>query len=214
MRRKDTAARNVSYRCLEYDDDQLGELYLVACGMEDCPPGVVNGPEVRDNYHLHVVKAGCGILRVREKEFVVGEGQMFLLKDGEEVYYKADEKIPWKYCWVTFNGSDAKRMARDIGFVDNVYVLDSVLPPDDFFDLIRKMHQRPEINAINDLYRKGLMMVFLALAMESAGKTGEYGQKRRLKSVEAYVDQAVVFIHYNYRTINVGDVINFIDLYK
>ena len=211
MRRKqDTAKRNMSYHCLEYDHDQIGELFLVACGQEDCDPGVQCGPDVRECYHLHVVRSGFGILRARGVEYSIHGGQMFLLKDGEEVYYKSDEADPWSYCWVTFNGSDARRITEDIGFTENVYVLDSLLPPETFFDLIGKMHQKPDINIIYDLYRKGVMMEFLAYAMEATGQSGEYGRSRRQKSVDAYIDQAMTFIHYNYRTVDVEDVIRFI----
>ena len=210
MKKQDTAVRNIYYHCLEYDHDQLGDLFLVACGMEDCDPGVVCGPDIRDCFHLHVVRSGAGILRAGGAEYAVRAGQMFMLKDGEEVYYRADAEHPWSYCWITFNGSEAKKLSEDIGFRESVYVIDSLVPPEAFFELIAKMHQKPEMNMINDLYRKGIMMEFLALAMEAAGQTGDYGQKRRQKSLDTYIDQAADFIHYNYRTIDVGDVISFI----
>ena len=210
MKKKDTAVRNIYYHCLEYDHDQLGELYLVACGMEDCDPGVTYGPDVRDCYHLHAVRSGRGVLRAGGSVFQVREGQMFLLKDGEEVCYTADASEPWSYCWVTFNGSEAKHIAEEIGFEKNVYVIDSLVPAESFFDLVRRMHGRPEMNLMSGLYRRGVLLEFLARAMEASGHAGKEDPRRGEKSIDSYIDQAADFIHYNYRTVDVGDVINFI----
>lgn len=68
MRRIDKAKRNIYYHCLEYDHEQLGDLFLVACGMEDADPGAVTGPDIRDGYHLHVVRSGKGTIRISGKE--------------------------------------------------------------------------------------------------------------------------------------------------
>ena len=98
MKSRDEARRNRSYRCLEYDHDQEGEICLIACGMESCDPGINFGPEVRDCYHLHAVLSGTGILRAGGKEFYPHAGQFFLLKDKEEVQYAASSMDPWCYC--------------------------------------------------------------------------------------------------------------------
>ena len=82
MKREDKVARNIYYHCLEYDHEQLGDLYLVACGMEDADPGVITGPDLRDGFHLHVVRSGKGSLRIAGEERQIREGQMFILKDG------------------------------------------------------------------------------------------------------------------------------------
>ena len=137
MKRIDTVDRNIYYRCLEYDYEQLGELFLIACGMENCDPGAITGPDIREAYHLHVVRSGRGILRTGGREFSVHGGQMFILKDGEEAWYQADGEDPWSYCWVTFNGSEARRIVKEIGFTEGIYLLSIETPPEDFFDLIR-----------------------------------------------------------------------------
>ena len=210
MKRIDTAIRNIFYHCLEYDHEQLGDLFLVACGMEDCDPGASNGPEERDCFHLHIVRSGKGTLQVKGQSLEIGKNQMFLLKDGEEVFYKADSDDPWSYCWVTFNGSNARMITEDIGFTEGIYCMPCAVSPGDFFDLIRKMHAKPEMNRINDLYRNGVLLEFLSLAMEAGGYTAEAAELRNRKPVEDYIDSAAAFIHYNYQTITVNDVVNFI----
>ena len=210
MRREDKAKRNIYYHCLEYDHEQLGDLFLVACGMEDADPGVVTGPDIRDGFHLHVIRSGKGVLRIAGEERQVQEGQMFILKDGEEAYYRADDAEPWSYCWVTYNGSDARKVTEEIGFREGVYILDSSIPAEQFFETIRRMHLRPEMNRINELYQKGIMMEYLAMAMEAGGHGAEADEKRKHRPVEEYVEKAAQFIHYNYQTIEVRDVVDFI----
>lgn len=209
MRGKDTVRRNEFYHCLEYDYDQKGELFLVACGVEKCDPGVTYGPERRICWHLHVVRSGCGTLWAGGSEFQIRAGQMFLLKDGEEVRYSADALDPWEYCWVTYNGSAAQLLTNQLGFTEGVYCLDVKDEPEEFYELIRRMHQKPEMNYVNDVRRKGILLEFLALAMESTASP-ERKMGHGEHSPEYYVGKAIDFIHYNYATINVGDIINYV----
>ncbi|MDO4336881.1 MAG: AraC family transcriptional regulator [Eubacteriales bacterium] len=210
MKAKDTAKRNKYYHCLEYDHDQVGDICLVACGMEQCDPGVDYGPEVRDCYHLHIVLSGTGTLYAGGKTLHPRSGQMFLLKHNEMVRYTADSSEPWKYCWVTYNGTEAKRLSEDIGFTDGVYCLDSAIEAKEFFELIRRMHEKPEMNYINDLRRRGILLEFLALALEATETPSRKLARRYEYPAEVYVRKAVDFIHYNYATINVSDIVEYI----
>ena len=210
MKAKDTVKRNRHYRCLEYDHDQEGDLYLVACGMERCDPGISFGPEVRDCYYLHAVLSGTGILRVGGKEFRPHFGQLFLLKDNEEVQYTADVENPWRYCWVTYSGTDARKISDEIGFTDGVYCLDTSADVHEFFELVARMHEKPEMNYINDLRRRGILLEFLALAMETTAAGRQRRTVRREYSTEVYVQKAISFIDMNYATIRVSDVVEYI----
>ena len=205
MKAVDTAKRNKHYRCLEYDHDQTGDICLVACGMERCDPGVNFGPEVRDCYHLHAVLSGTGTLWAGGKVFHPHFGQMFLLKDNEEVQYTADVENPWRYCWVTYNGTDAARISEEIGFTDGIYCIDTSADAHEFFELVARMHEKPEMNYINDLRRRGILLEFLALAMETSEARQIKRVVRREYSTEVYVQRAINFIDMNYATIRVSD---------
>ena len=63
MKAVDTVRRNPFYHCLDYDQNQLGDLYLIACGQEACDPGVTYGPDLRIGWHLHIVRSGKGVLK-------------------------------------------------------------------------------------------------------------------------------------------------------
>ena len=210
MKAVDTAKRNRHYRCLEYDHDQSGDICLIACGMERCDPGVNNGPEVRDCYHLHVILSGTGTLRAGGKVFHPRFGQMFLLKDNEEVQYTADIESPWRYCWVTYSGTDARRISEEIGFTEGVYCLGTSADAHEFYEMVSRMHEKPEMNYINDLRRRGVLLEFLALAMETSEARQQSKVIRREYSTEVYIQKAIKFIDMNYATINVSDIVDYI----
>ncbi|MCQ2492876.1 MAG: AraC family transcriptional regulator [Lachnospiraceae bacterium] len=207
---EDKVKRNKHYRCLEYSADQDSDLYLIACGKEQCDVNVINGPDVRKGYHLHVVLSGTGTLIAGGQEFHPHFGQMFLLKDGEEVTYFADEHDPWEYCWVTFNGREAEKLITDMGFVDGVYVVDSSIEPSEFFQIVYRMHEKPEMNYYNDFRRTGLMMEFIALGLEATATKEKTKERRNEHSTETYINLALEFIHFNYATITVNDIIEYI----
>lgn len=210
MKATDTAKRNKHYHCLEYDHDQTGDICLIACGMERCDPGVAYGPDLRDCYHLHVVLSGTGTLHAGGKTVHPRFGQMFLLKHNEIAEYIADQNDPWRYCWVTYNGTEAKRLSEEIGFTDGVYCLDSTVEAREFFDLVCKMNEKPEMNYINDLRRRGILLEFLALALEATETPTRKLERRSEYPTEAYVQKAIDFIHYNYASIRVSDIVEYI----
>ena len=207
MKACDTAKRNAYYHCLEYDHDQIGDIYLIACGQEECDPGVTYGPDRRDGYHLHIVCSGKGVLKTNDKVFQIHQGQMFLLKHGETVQYTSDRNEPWKYCWMTFNGSEAKDISEAIGFGEKIYCLDLNLDTELFYDLIRRMMLFPELNLISKLRRRGILLEFLALAMQASGvRDSQYAEEW---STEKYIRKAEDFIRYNYATIQVADIVKY-----
>ncbi len=210
MKAVDTARRNRHYRCLEYDHDQTGDICLIACGIDQCDPGVVYGPDLRDSYHLHVVLSGTGTLYAGGKTVRPHFGQMFLIKHNEVARYVADEEDPWSYCWVTYNGTEAKRLSEEIGFTEGVYCLNSSVEAKDFYELILRMHEKPEMNYINDLRRRGILLEFLALALEATETRKRKRERQNEYAPEVYVQRAVSFIHHNYASIRVSDIVEYI----
>ena len=111
---------------------------------------------------------------------------------------------------VFYNGTDARKISEEIGFTEGVYCIDTSADARDFYEMVRRMHEKPEMNYINDLRRRGILLEFLALAME----TSEAGQTkkvvRREYSAEVYVQRAINFIDMNYATIRVSDIVEYI----
>lgn len=209
MKPEDTLKRNKFYHCLEYDHDQTGDICLISCGFEQCDKGVCYGYGTKDCYCLHAVLSGTGTLHVNGQELHPSENQMFLLKEGEFAEYTADEENPWKYCWVGFKGNEAKSLCEQIGFTDGIYCIDSKTEITEFYNLIYRMHEKPEMNYANNLRRKGLLFEFLALAI-NGGIGLERNQPKNHTSLEVYVKLATEFIRHNYATITVNDVVEYV----
>ena len=85
---------------------QIGtsDLRMVNCGIEDCTPSHKWGSGIRDRYIVHLVISGIGVFKTNNKEFVVNEGEGFLITPGEVIEYSADFHSPWTYAWVGFDG--------------------------------------------------------------------------------------------------------------
>lgn len=209
MKPVDTLKRNKSYRCLEYDHDQSGDICLISCGFEQCDKGVRYGYGVKDCYCLHAVLAGTGTLITGGQTLHPSAGQMFLLKEGEMAEYTADKDDPWRYCWVDFKGDEAKKLCEQIGFADGIYCIDSKIEISEYYDLIHRMYEKPEMNYVNDLRRKGLLFEFLALAI-SGGTDAERIEQEKRNSPEVYVRLAAEFIRRNYATITVNDAVEYV----
>lgn len=79
-------------------------------GFQKCESGYSWGPAVRDHYLIHLVVSGKGSYTVSGNTYLLGEGDLFLATESDLVTYTADDEAPWEYCWVGFNGTEAKRL--------------------------------------------------------------------------------------------------------
>ena len=200
------------YNTIEYQQQRNLDLYLGHCGTQQCLPGYAYPRCVREGYHLHVVLSGCGTYQVGDKIFSVHAGQMFLLKDREEVFYQADEQDPWTYVWVTFRGFRAAEYLEMAGFTDGVYVLDCNVDPTEFQRLVLDILGRPHMRISSEITRFGLALQFLGLANESWEKSGTGNSRRNDLTVDDYVQYAVQFIRSNYQQLRIRDVAEYIGI--
>lgn len=60
---------------------------------------------------IHYVRQGRGIVALRGSAYHVTAGQIFIFLPGEAATYTADQKDPWHFRWIGFNGSLAARFA-------------------------------------------------------------------------------------------------------
>ena len=113
---KDGKPHNVSLRNMNFSD--LNPLLL---GYEYCLPGKSFGPWRRSYTIIHYVVSGKGSLVKDGILYPVTAGQAFILRPGETSTYKADEKDPWVYHWVAFDG----RLSEKFKELDHVFSLSS-----------------------------------------------------------------------------------------
>lgn len=94
---------------------ESAELAFLFCGRQDCRPGEIVGPAVREHYLMHYCLSGRGIYRVQGESYKIGPGEGFLILPGELSSYQADEQDPWTHIWVGFTGSQAERYLQCCG---------------------------------------------------------------------------------------------------
>lgn len=198
--------------CLTCRQILTEDIYLTFCGIEQCVPGFIVGPRVRNNYHLHVIISGKGTLLTEGREYQLHANQVFLLKPGKEVFYKADAEDPWRYCWISFNGRIAQRYMDMAGFVDRVSALDCTVDSQVFLSLTRQILDCSEVAVYNDLRRLGLMLEFISSLIEACLKSKGHTARHGDYSSDVYVQYAIDLIHDNYNKVRVDDMARYIGI--
>lgn len=87
----------------------LKDLNPLIAGEHICDPGHSFGPAVRKYTLIHYVLSGKGTFYARGNVYPVEAGQAFLILPGEVTTYTADQKDPWHYRWIGFDGELAAR---------------------------------------------------------------------------------------------------------
>ena len=161
------------------------------CGFEHCLPRHSYGPHIRQNYVIHVVIDGKGILDFRGKRWNISKDQMFILFPGMESTYYADKEDPWYYCWIGFQGESAGEIVENIGF-------DLQTPVLSFKDVykieneIKRMLGARELTLDGKLSRNaGMMEILSYMIRESARRAGNDG----ITNIYSYSEYAVRYIN-------------------
>lgn len=187
-------------------------LKMTTCGMQHCLPGYEYPVFNRPGYHLHVVISGKGRMMVNGTTYNVHAGQFFLLKENEEVHYKADEEDPWYYAWICLIGDSAKKYMEDAGFTDGVYVLDCKVDPMNFVAIVKEMIARPYLDNSSELWRLSLAARFMSYATESWEILTQTQRRRDDLTADDYVNYAVRYIRSNYSHIRIAEVADYIGI--
>ena len=80
-------------------------------GRKKCDSGHCVGPFVREYYLLHFCLSGEGVLHDSRGEHRVSAGQFFVIRPNEATTHTADQKKPWDYAWIAFDGDGDRCLA-------------------------------------------------------------------------------------------------------
>lgn len=123
------------------------DLILYGCGIEQCIHGYGYGPRAREYHMIHFILEGEGFININGVHKKVKAGQAFVIPANQVSYYKASEKKPWLYMWISFTGLNSDLYIKLIlESSKNTYVIDD-------FDI--KLIEA-EINKILSLQIQGL----------------------------------------------------------
>ena len=202
------------YRCLVDSQKQTNVLYLLHCGVESCLPGYEYHTGEREGYHLHVILSGKGVLCVNGRQAPLHFGQMFITKPGEDTWYRADEEDPWTYCWMSFGGLNSLRYTDAAGFTAGVNWLNCNLEPSEFYAVVKRVLDQPELNLACDLLHVGLLAEYLSLAIQSEYKSIPTARRETEYSADMYVEYAANYINANYAAAKISDVAAYIGIHR
>lgn len=87
----------------------LQDLNPILIGCEPCCPNHTYGPAVRNYTLLHYVESGKGYFYCGGERHAVSSGEVFCVLPGEVIRYSADEREPWSYRWIGFDGRLSER---------------------------------------------------------------------------------------------------------
>lgn len=180
------------------------DIEVIQCGRQICESAHSFGPAVRDYYLIHYVISGCGIFRAEGTEHSLAAGQGFLICPGQLTFYRADERAPWEYIWIGFDGLKAKELLKRAALDLNSPVFTSPKAKVFFEDMITYAggFKEYEIMLLSKLYA-----LFAHLAQSAPPPAGGGGTKK------LYVNHAVQYIRGNYANkISVGDIAHKIGL--
>lgn len=96
-----------SYKSISHDQLML---HVMNSGFQKCEAGYHVGPVAHDRYIIHHIDSGKGCYTVQGQTFLLGKGDTFMIFPDTVVQYEADQKDPWQYNWVGFQGAAAKAL--------------------------------------------------------------------------------------------------------
>ena len=204
-----------NYKFDVFRSDKNIDLTLFQYGWENCAPLHSYGPAKRNHYLFHFIFGGKGYLSSNDSAgqthlYKLEANQGFLIWPGQVNTYYADEKTPWEYAWLEFDGVKALEYMEmaGLGWDRPVYHLkkreEGALLKEELMAIVDNPY-RSSINQIGHLY-----LFFDALIRSSVNrKTMVQSGKMR----DTYIKEAISFIEMNYgRAISVEDIADFCNI--
>ncbi|XCP83513.1 AraC family transcriptional regulator [Roseburia hominis] len=183
-------------------------------GWEECEPLHSFGPFVRNHYLFHYIISGKGMLYSHSTngeihEYHLEANQGFLICPGQINLYTADEKDPWTYVWIEFDGMRAEECLLQAGLKQDqpIYQPRSI----EEGELLRnRMMYFSENSARSPIHLVGCLYLLLDELIEFSRSRQSIEEK---KQQDFYINEAVVYIQQNcHRELTVDEVAGFCKL--
>lgn len=175
-----------------FQDERFVDMNLYQFGWERCVPLHHYGPAIRNHFLFHYIISGKGTLDTNEQMYELKPGQGFLLCPGQVSTYSADDKDPWVYTWVEFDGLRARECMTLAGLSEQqpIYTPAGANHIQEFMTgLLDHAEDSP-------LRQIGLGMILLDEIVQTS-KTKISAGNRRLR--DFYMKEAMSFIDANFR---------------
>lgn len=186
------------------------DLGLYQFGMEHCSPSHSFGPATRNHYLFHYCLTGTGTLFADDrkgdtKTYKIKSGQGFLIFPDQITTYIADNKYPWEYIWLEFDGLRVKEALEISGFSPDTPIYHARFK--DICELmVQEMIYIVEHKDASPFHLIGHLYLFLDALMRSAVSTTTLSGN---KMQDFYIKEAIAYIEQNFQNdISVEGIVN------
>ncbi len=167
-------------------------------GQEYCKVNKKRECRVPGCYALHFIMFGTGTLKVGDNTRVLGEGEVFLLYEGEYYEYQPSKTDPWSYVWVDIKGKNLSGFFGLCGFTKEnpcVRLSDykSTVP------LLRELYDVYSESPVSDIESEAYcLLLFGRLLKERTGSAlfKDSAQQREYRKMR----NALIYMNNNFRT--------------
>ena len=165
----------------------LSSLTIYRTGYKQCPKRQ-HRCKVRDFYLFHHVVKGKGVLKIDAKEYHVGAGESYIMFPGIPIEYTADSEDPWEFCWVGFNGSDAKLLVDASGFSVNNPVLKHK-NPESVHDCLMSIYEARGDGKANVVRMSAYLYLMFAQLIDDAPERSDNEREALFQDACAYISE-------------------------
>lgn len=213
MKEKQTTYKNTAgFRCLRNIKRQTNDLFMVHCGLQQCPPGYTYNHKVPNEYHIHFILNGEGVFEINDAVYHLKADDIFLIPKNCPIHYYADSSHPWEYGWITFDGEMAGKYLEYAGLTENSPIIHSGTPNQRYLPMIRKILDANQLTIANEIRRVGYLYEILTVLIDAQNNSGFSKKTRYDYSSDTYVDYALQYISSNYDHTNVQDIADYVGI--
>lgn len=192
-----------------FRDERFIDLNLYQFGWERTEPLHSYGPHARNHYLFHYVISGKGTLFANEQVYEITGGHGFLIVPGQITTYRADEREPWEYTWIEFDGLRAQESLRLAGISGKEPIF-TPANQEAGEKLCQQMLYIVNNGTAEPTHLIGHGFLFLSQLVESSAHQRTQNV-RRLR--DFYIKEALTFIEDNYhRDVSVEEIAAFCGL--
>ena len=191
-----------------FPNETFIDLGLYQFGWEKCNPSHSFGPAARNHFLFHYVISGTGILYADDSKGVtqtysIKSGQGFMIFPGQVTTYIADQKLPWEYVWLEFDGLRVKE-AIEIAGISTDHPIYHAKLKDLREEMMNEMMYIVRHKDASPFHLIGHLYLFLDYLTSSAAFLNV---QKGSKLQDFYVKEALTFIEQNFQNdISVEDI--------
>lgn len=162
-----------------------------------------------NNYLIIYTKSGQGLLKYRNKEYLMQRNQIVLINCMEYQYYRAFSAEPWEFKWIHFNGLASKEYFDLIN--DNQL---NIIKSNDSVEIDECFNKIYELSGTNDVITDTkICMILVNLITILVSKKLQPENDDKFQKYKTDIDKVKEFIQNNYSgKININDFIELVHL--